>query len=191
MTSNTRSMSEADSKIYTIRDLIGKKFYCNLPGAPSMMLFVDGIFEYYGVKHTDVKELIIPDFAEAVEEVIDGRADCVITSLGAAFPKIQQAGAAGSCRLAKKRRCIRTRSTRLWSHMIAPAGYLGLPKDTLLLTDPQVLDTSRDVPEEVTYTALKAIYDHYDQLAAVHADAKEWSIDRLISGKLFHTTTER
>jgi len=59
-----------------------------------------------------------------------------------------------------------------------PAGYLGLPAETLVMTDPQILLTHKDVPEEVTYQVLRAIYDHQDEVAAMHTDGKEWTLDR-------------
>ncbi len=168
----------ADSKIQTIRDLVGKKLYCNFPAVPSMMPFVDGILEFYGVQHKDVKELVITDFAESVEEVIDGRADCVITAVGAAYPKIKQAGGCRILPISKEAAEYQNKKYPFHSYFIAPAGYLGLPKDTLLLTDPQILLTHKDVPEEVTYRVLKTLYEHYGELQTIHADGKDWTLER-------------
>lgn len=168
----------ADSDIHTIRDLIGKKLYCYFPAVPAMMPFVEAIFEYYGVKPGQVKQLTITNFAESVQEVIDRRADCVITAVGAAFPKIQRAGGCRILPISKEAAEYENKKNPFHSHRIEPAGYLGFPKATLLLTDPQMLLTHKNVPEEVTYTVLKALYDHYEELKAIHADGKDWSLDR-------------
>jgi len=168
----------ADSKIQTFKDLVGKKLYCNFPSAPSMMPFVDGLFEYYGIQHKDVKELVITDFNESVEEVIDGRADCVLTAIGAAYQKIKQAGGCRVLPISKEAAEYQNKKYPFHSHAMVPAGYLGLPAETLVMTDPQILLTHKDVPEEATYQVLKALYDHYDELAAIHTDGKDWTLER-------------
>jgi hypothetical protein len=143
-----------------------------------MMPFVDGLFEYYGIQHKDVKELVITDFNEAVAEVIDGRADCVITAIGAAYPKIKQAGGCRILPISKEAALYQNKKYPFHSHDIVPAGYLGLPQETLVMTDPQILLTHRDVPEEVTYRVLRALYDHQKELAEIHADGKDWTLER-------------
>lgn len=168
----------ADSKIKTIPDLVGKKLYCNLPAVPMIMAFVDGVFEYYGIKHEDVQELVVTDWAEAVQEVIDRRADCVITTVGAAYPKIKQAGGCRILPVSKEAAEHTSKKYPFYSYSIAPVGYLGLTEDALVLTDPVILLTHKAVPAEVTYTVLKALYDNYDKFAPVHAEAKDWTLDR-------------
>ena len=174
----------ADSKIHTIPDLVGKKFYCLLPAVPLLWYAADGIFEYYGIRHEDVKELKVTSWAEAVQEVVDGRADCVITTLGAAFPKIQRAGGCRVLPITKEAGDYLHKKYPSFGRTIVPAGYMGLPEDTALITDPVVLLTHRDVPEEVTYTVLKALYDHHDEFVPVHVEAKKWTLDNAVKAQL-------
>ena len=167
----------SDSDIHTVKDLEGKKFYCYFPAVPAMMTFVKRIFEFYKVDSEKVKQLIITNFGESVQEVIDGRADCVITTVGAGFPKIQRAGGCRILPISKEAAEYENKMNPFHSYTIAPAGYLGIPKDTLLMTDPQILLTHKDVPEAVTYTVLKALYDHHDELKGMHADARDWTLE--------------
>jgi TRAP transporter TAXI family solute receptor len=166
----------ADSNIRKIPDLVGKKFYVLLPAVPLLWYAADGIFEYYGIRHEDVHELTVTSWAEAVQEVIDGRADAVITSLGAGFPRIQRAGGCRVLPITKEAGDYLHKKYPFYSRVIVPAGYMGLPKDTSLVVDPVILLTHRDVPADVTYTVLKALYDHHAEFSAVHAEAKEWSL---------------
>jgi len=167
----------ANSDIKSVKDLEGKKLYCYFPAVPSMMPFVNGVFEYYGVDPKKVKQLTITNFAESVQEVIDKRADCVITTIGAGFPKINRAGGCRILPISKEAAEFENKKYPFHSYTVVPAGYLGLPQDTLLLEDPQILLTHRDVPEAVTYTVLKALYDHNDELKAIHAEGKDWSLE--------------
>lgn len=171
-------MVRADSNIHTIKDLEGKKFYCYFPSVPSMMPIVNGIFDYYKVDRSKVKELTITSFSEAISEVIDGRADCVICTVGSAFPRIQQAGGCRILPISKEAAEFENKMYPFDSYDIVPAGYQGLPKKTLVMTDPEILLTSKDVPEGVTYAVLNALYDHLDELAQINPEARDWTMER-------------
>jgi len=70
---------------------------------------VDGLFEYYGVQHKDVKELVITDFNEAIEEVIDGRGRlCDYGHRGGLPKRLSRQGGAVSSLSVKRLPNIRT-----------------------------------------------------------------------------------
>ena len=66
---------------------------------------------------------------------------------------------------------------------IVPAGtYKGIDKDTHTYTLPQMWLCRTDLPEDLVYNILKAVYDYSEERNAIHPMAKKYTIENAFRG---------
>lgn len=64
-----------------------------------------------------------------------------------------------------------------------PAGtYSDLDKDTQIYTANQRMICSKDLPEDVVYKFMKAIYEHPEERDQIHPQAALWNLEQALNG---------
>jgi TRAP transporter TAXI family solute receptor len=64
-------------------------------------------------------------------------------------------------------------------------GAMGwLNDDTWMLDFPWVLFVNASLPDDVGYRIVKAIWEHQDELAAIHPTLAEWKHDRMVASDI-------
>ncbi len=164
----------ADSGIKTIQDLSGKKIYVDMPARPLLLYQVTRHLEYYGILD-DVELLKWSDMSEGVQGVIEGRGDGFFTAITGQLAQLKQ-GVGDVVVLDFPERAIieyvnepvgswvfqwmETRPLEVETYG-APAGIhvTGWTLNYVI---------GETVADEAVYTMLKTLYEHYDELVAVH-----------------------
>ena len=70
-----------------------------------------------------------------------------------------------------------------YTYGIIPAGtYKGQTEDYFSPTQKAVFFADQSMPDEMAYQIVKAIYDHTDELAAIHPAGAEWNLENALKG---------
>ena len=168
-------MIRADRGIRTIQDLRGKKIYADMPSRPLLLYQVQRHLEYYKILD-QVHLLKWSDHSEGVNGVTEGRADGFFTSIAIA-PQLRQAVRDVVVLDFPKREIIEYVNKPLgswvfqWVKLNPKSLYVktyGIPAGINVTGWTLNFVVRERVPDDVVYTILKTIYEHTNELVAVH-----------------------
>lgn len=162
------------SDIHTIADLKGKIVPSKYTKQKNLVTLVESLLAASGLGWSDVKTIPVSNGTIGVDDFISGKADCAYFSL--ASGKVLQANAAvGGIRvlpipdIPRIERIIRDHAPGSFVSELKPGSNLpGITRDTRVMSQPFFITVSKDLPDEVAYTIVKAIHASKKKLVAMY-----------------------
>jgi hypothetical protein len=175
----------ADSGIYKYSDLKGKRVAGNLP-TPSLQLQTEGLLANGGVSWSEIKAIPVSSVAEGVKAVIDGRSDSSATcAIG--MPITEELHAKKGARIlpidpspeAVNR--VRAKFPGYPVKVTPGPGRTGVEKEQYLWAYDIYVIAREDLPEQAAYQAVRALWENYKDLGAIHVLLKDWTPDKFVT----------
>jgi TRAP transporter TAXI family solute receptor len=179
-----------DKGIKTLKDLRGKRLATGYTKVPSCKYQAFAALANVGLTIDDVKVVPVPAPAAGVRAVVEGRADAAGTAT-TGMPLVAE--------LAAKKGAIMLSydpspeaAARAYKHW--PCGWLNLIKggiypgadvDTWLMRYEIYVLCRAGLSDEAVYEIIKVMWDHNDELPALHPKFKEWTPETYASRKLY------
>lgn len=171
-----------DSKIYKFSDLKGKKVAGNLP-TPSLQLQTEALLANGGIKWSEIVPIPVSSVAEGVKVVIEGRADASATAT-IGMPITEELHSKKGARflpLDTSAEAIKRVSEKFPGYPVnvTPGpGKTGVDKELSLWAYDIYLIGREDLPDEVAYQAVKALWENYKDLGTIHVLLKDWTPEK-------------
>ncbi len=174
----------ADSPIESLHDLAGKRVAVGAAGSGTAVA-CEQILRAAGV--WDEIEKVWAPFREAATALKLGEVDCAMLVAGIPTPAITELATTTPVRILSVPDEILTKlhdeGYVFYVRQIAPKDtYAGMTKDTPTVAVLAMLACHADLPEQTVYTLTKVLFDHVDDLRAVHAKAQAISLETAIDG---------
>ncbi len=178
----------ADSNIKTIADLKGKRFMCYRPGTPFYEDVWPVLLSAYGLSRNDVTIRPAMTPKEQIAALKEGRTDAFLLTAGIPNPSVTELAFSLPIRLLgvteEKAKEIKSKIPYL-NTMTAPANtYKGQTEAALAMTYPGGIVLAKDLPTDFVYTMTKTMYEHLEEIRAIHSSLKGLS-DRTIATGIF------
>ncbi|XWN31783.1 MAG: TAXI family TRAP transporter solute-binding subunit [Devosia sp.] len=160
-----------DSGIEKFEDLSGKRVNVGNPGS-GQRLTMEIVMEAFGLSMDDFALATELKGSEMAQALCDGKIDAMIYTVGHPAAAIQEAVNSCDVRLvdvvgAPIEGLIA--DNPYYREATIPGGmYKGNDDDTTTFGVGATFITSADVPEEVVYTTVKAVFDNFDQFKQLH-----------------------
>ncbi|MDP2621852.1 MAG: TAXI family TRAP transporter solute-binding subunit [Hyphomicrobiales bacterium] len=136
------------------------------------------------VSPDDVTIVKVGSYPQGVQAVIEGRADAAVGSLGSGvIRELDSARGAKFLSLPNTPEALkRVREVAQGFSLGEVAkGPPGLVENTVMLQYPVTIIGRADLEPEALKAAIKALYEHYEELGPVHPSLKSWTPDRFAS----------
>ncbi len=172
------------SGIKSVLDLKGKRVYVRMDGAPLAEAVSGSALEAYGMTYKDLAVALgYSSSGQSVTDLIEGRVDATIGSLGGA--KLEDldksvGGFAIPIGHDQKIKDIVLRTAPPLSPVIYKAGQPCAKQDIPVYGVYQSLYTTKDVNPDLIYTVVKTLVDNYAEMATVHPQAAEFTLKRAL-----------
>ncbi len=165
----------AGSGITTLQDLQGKRISVGAPGSGTEVS-AQTILNANGITYDDINAQRL-NFNETADALRDGQLDAGFLSVGPPTSSLLD--------LATTRDVVLISLTEeevqasidadptFASYTIASGLYPGQDADVTTVGTPNVIVVGAEMDEELAYTLIKTIYDHIDEVIAVHPSAKD------------------
>ncbi len=172
------------SDISKISDLKGKRVGGPIPNE-AMQLQTESLLANGGLKWSDIKPVPVKTITDGVKAVIEGRADAA--SIAFRTPVVEELQAKKGARFlpvdpsseAEKR----AKSVFPgYPFKVSPGpGNTGIEKEQHLWAYDNYIVVREDLSENTVYQIMKALWDHYSELASFHAGLKDLKTGMFVS----------
>ena len=179
-----------DSPVDAVSDLKGKKIPTDYPGTPIVMLSSTAGLASAGLTYNDVVKVPVSDLQAGAQAFMEGRTDAGWHS-GEVPRRWRRLTPARGCEVdlrhlhpGRGEEDGRGLSGQL---PVGPQGGVrhGVVKDTVFLTNDIYLVGSKGLTDETAYEAVKALWEHNEELGAAYPGLKAWTRERMVSSKAF------
>ena len=168
----------ADTGIKTIADLAGKRINLGPPGSNSAVL-AQRLLEAYGAFNPANAQFL--SYNEGTAALMNQQIDAAVVLAGAPTAALIDLGSQRDMVLLSiDEETVKPMLEKYPFYQVyelAPGTYEGQEQKVLLINDPATLFTSKDANEETIYAITKALFDNLSQLAEVHPQAAEISVE--------------
>ncbi len=166
-----------------IYDLKGKKVAVGAPGSGTERT-AKMVLEAHGLTYEDIDEQFL-NFGEAVTALKDRLIDCAIIGSGIPTSAVVDASTTLDIDLLALDVPVMKEfmADRPYLTLInIPGGtYRGVDEDVTAVASPAILSAEKDLSEDTVYQITKAIFEHLDELAAIHAQGKMIKLETALS----------
>lgn len=168
-----------DSDIYTMEDLKGKTI---ATGQGAGVLSLEQALAPYGlVKDRDFKAMPLNE-GEFVNALKNKQVDAIAQPNGLHTAYFEELNATVGLRwlsfdLEATKKIAEEGPYNLAGVTIPAGTYDGQDEEIITFSVPCVMVTSEDVPEEVIYNFVKAVFENNEELKAIHNSAAEWNAE--------------
>lgn len=175
----------ADSGITKYSDLKGKRVAGNLP-TPSLQLQGEALLANGGVNWSDVKPVPVSSVSEGVKVVMEGRADAS-ASCTIGMPITEELHAKKGARILPvdpSPEAVKRTIEKFPGYLVKVTpgpGKTGVEKEQYLWAYDIYLVGREDLPEEVAYRVVKALWENHKELGAIHVLLNDWTPDRFVT----------
>ncbi len=179
-------MARADSGIKTIDDVKGTSFNVGEPGSGIAGTW-SVVEEALGWERSDLKLAAEMKFAETSQALCDGKIDAYFGVVGHPSAAIQEAVATCDAQLvAVQGEAIDklVEDNAYYRQVSIPAGMYNNEEEINTFGVGATFVSSADVPEEVVYVVVKAIFDNFDAFKKLHPAFGNLKEDEMISDSL-------
>ncbi|RJR48872.1 MAG: TAXI family TRAP transporter solute-binding subunit [Desulfobacteraceae bacterium] len=139
----------------------------------------DGLLKIHGMTKRDYKSFPITKFAELVDMMKEGRVDVVAFFAGTPSPyAIELATAMDLTWISLEPEAAKKVPETLYGHqagIIRAGSYKGQTKDVIAAAHMTIPIVHEDLHEDVVYGIMKALFDHPDEMEAIHPSAKDFA----------------
>lgn len=172
----------ASSDIKSVPDMRGKRIMCVRPATPTNEIATRAIFKFYGMDREKdivaIPNLTPEDQAAAFRE---GTAVAAFQWSAGGVPAYMELHKSKPIRfIALSKEALKSiTETHSWMvpDAISRTPYPGITEDVPCLAQPAGLQVRSDLPDDLVYAIVKAVYENMDYLRTVHGGFKETSIN--------------
>ena len=169
----------ADSGISSLADLTGKRVSVGAPGSGTE-LSAETILNANGITYDDIDERRL-NFNETANALRDGQIDAGFWSVGPPTSSILDLATTRNVvilSLSEEEISAAQEEEPVFAAYTLPAGtYPGQDEDVTTISTPNVLIVNADMDEELAYQMTQAMYDHVDELIAIHPAANNTTVE--------------
>jgi len=174
----------ADSDIYSLEDLRGKKVVVGAAGS-GVAATAERVLKAAGI--WDDIEPVYQTFSEAAQSLVLGQVDAEFTVIAYPAPAIDQIAVKVPVRLIPVPddvvQKLHDEGYPFYVKVVVPAGtYNGQNEDVQTIAVKSTLAVHKDVPDEVVYEMTKILYENIDELAKAHQVAKQIDMNHAFEG---------
>jgi TRAP transporter TAXI family solute receptor len=177
-----------DSGIRKGQDLKGKRYVGIFTGSGGITAQARAALANFGLKPSDVKMISVPGVEAGVRAIIEKRADATgsaTTGMGV-ISELEASRGARFLSFDPSPEAVK----RLQEHYpgylvrVEPGpGKVGVKEPIYLMSYDFYLVASEKLSEEIAYTIVKTLWQHYPELGAIHVRLKEWTKDRFVTNR--------
>ncbi|WMT87938.1 TAXI family TRAP transporter solute-binding subunit [Pelagibacterium sp. 26DY04] len=172
----------ADTGIETMAELAGKRVNMGPPGSNSAVL-MQRLMEAYGV--FDPANAQFLSYTEGTAALMNGQLDATVVLAGAPTAALIDLGSQRDMKLIPiEEETVGAMLAEFPFYQVyeMPAGtYEDQAEPVLVINDPATLFTSQFATDEQVYAITKALFDNLDQLAQVHPEAANISVETAVN----------
>ena len=176
--SNMQPVCLKSAPINSINDLRGKRVAVGPPGGTTYVMTWN-ILKTYGITDKDITP-IYQTFVESVAGIKDGNIDAAFVLAGYPNSSILDLATTRSVKLIPIEKNMIDKITeefKFYSDGVVPGGiYKGIPEPTPGIAVMNVWIVNKDLPEDLVYKMVKAIFEHKDFLVTVHKKAADMNL---------------
>ena len=169
----------ADSGITSLDDLRGKRVSVGAPGSGTEVS-AQTLLEANGITYDDISQQRL-NFNETADALRDGDIDAGFWSVGPPTSSIMNLATTRSIAivaLTEDEIAAATEAEPTFAPYTLRAGiYDGIAEPVLTISTPNVLIVHEDMDEELAYNITRAMYEHVDELIAIHPAANDTTIE--------------
>jgi TRAP transporter TAXI family solute receptor len=169
----------------SIYDVKGKRVAGEYPAQLIGWYATFGALASAGLTWNDVKVVPVPAVLEAIDAVVQGRADVGLAGVNSA--KVKEADAARGVRYIaidcspQGEDRLKTAVPGFYPRTVQPGrGDGAVVEDSCVIAFDMYLLTHKAASDQVVMTALRAIWDNVEKLAPLHPTFKEWTRERAV-----------
>ena len=165
----------AGSGITTLQDLQGKRISVGAPGSGTEVS-AQTILNANGITYDDINAQRL-NFNETADALRDGQLDAGFLSVGPPTSSLLDLATTRDVVLIplseEEVQASIDADPTFASYTIQSGLYPGQDADVMTVGTPNVIVVGAEMDEELAYTLIKTIYDHIDEVIAVHPSAKD------------------
>jgi TRAP transporter TAXI family solute receptor len=173
-----------DSGIYKVSDLKGKKVAVVYPVA-SLPPLIESHLANGGLKLSDIIPLPVSSMTESIKSVIEGRTDASTCTVG--MPIIEELHSKKGARilpLDNSPEAVKRTKEKFpgYPFKVTPGpGRTGVEKEQYLWGYDMYLIGRENLPDEIAYNIVKALWENYKEFSPIHVLLKDWTPDRFVT----------
>ncbi|MCL3882691.1 TAXI family TRAP transporter solute-binding subunit [Marivita sp. GX14005] len=173
----------ADSGIESLSDLAGKRVSVGAPGSGTEVN-AQALLEANGITYDDIEEQRL-NFNETADALRDGDIDAGFWSVGPPTSSIMNLAATRDIRLIPLAEAEITKAVEMQPvfapYTLREGIYDGVGEPVPTISIPNVLVVNAAMDEELAYQITKNMFEHVDELIAVHPAANDTTPDFALS----------
>ena len=174
----------ADSDIYTLDDLKGKKVVVGAAGS-GVAATAERVLKAAGI--WDDIDPVYQTFSEAAQSLVLGQVDAEFTVIAYPAPAIDQIAVKVPVRLLpvpdEVVQKLHDEGYPFYVKVVVPAGtYNGQDEDVQTIAVKSTFAVHRDLPDEVVYEMTRVLYGNIDELAKAHQVARQIDMNGAFEG---------
>ena len=174
----------ADSDIYTLEDLKGRKVVVGAAGS-GVAATAERVLKAAGI--WDEIDPVYQTFSEAAQSLVLGQVDAEFTVIAYPAPAIDQIAVKVPVRLIpvpdEVVQKLHDEGYPFYVKVVVPAGtYNGQDEDVKTIAVKATLAVHKDLPDDVVYEMTKVLYENIDELAKAHQVAKQIDMNNAFEG---------
>ncbi len=178
------AVTRPDTGIKSITDLKGKRVHAIWPAAPALEVWGKGVLGAYGMSYDDITSIKYSSTAEYAQEMIQRKVDAFFGNAKARGTMEEMDRAVGTLILPishESRVVDFVRKTLPSASPITfPKGYPGAKIDTTSIGLPMYFYARADIDNELAYSIVKTLLDHYDELKLIEPTCEEWTLENAV-----------
>ena len=163
------------SGITSLQDLAGKRVSVGAPGSGTE-LSAQTIMSANGITYEDIDEQLL-NFNETTDALRDGQIDAGFLSVGPPTSSILSLAETRDINLvplSEEEIAAAVEADPTFASYTIPGGtYAGQDEDTTTVGTPNVIIVSAELGEEIAYTFVSTLFEHIDEVIAVHPSAND------------------
>lgn len=169
----------ANSDIESLADLKGKRVSTGAPGSGTEVS-AKTILEANGLSYEDMDVRRL-NFNESAAAIKDGQIEAGFWSVGPPTSSIIDLATVRDIRILsfseEEMQKAKEADPVLAAYTMPAETYPGQGEEVVTISTPNVLIVNADMDEELAYQVVKTIYEHTDELIAVHPAAKNTTVE--------------
>ncbi len=175
----------ADSGINSVADLKGKRVAVGAAGS-GVEANAKQILEAYGLSFDDLALADHVSFKDAVQKLKNNQLDAAFLTAGYPTAAVNELAASKAIKLIpiddEHAKALKAKYP-FYVQDIIPAGtYKGVDQDVKTVAVKAILIVRKDIPADVVYNMLQAIFAHTDEIAKAHAKGAMINLDNAVDG---------
>ena len=167
-----------DSGITTAEDLYGHNYVLTVTGSAGITMQNEAFLANQQLDRSRLTMVSVTSIVDGVDAIIEGRADATSVSIGVARnEELESTRGARFLNWDPSPEAVARANEYfpMWIELVEPGpGKTGVVEPTYMYFFSNYLVSRTDVSDDVIYAVVEALWNNYDELAAIHPMLVEW-----------------